>query len=138
MAIGIRANTFQTNRDPGQPTPAPLPDLTPLDGPVATNLQLPIIVSVTELNEVLSEETIEIKTGIGTKIAIHGIEARIGQGGLLALKVSIQADKTPDIGCKSRRQFRLTFDRRHQATASWSKQTSWALCPARILQRFFR
>ncbi|MEM7602077.1 MAG: DUF4403 family protein [Verrucomicrobiota bacterium] len=94
MAIGIRSNTFLTNRDPGQPSPAPLPDLTPLDGPVATNLKLPIIVSVAELNEVLSEEEIEIKTGIGTKIDIKGIEARIGQGGLLDLKVSLQADKS--------------------------------------------
>ncbi|MEM6916605.1 MAG: DUF4403 family protein [Verrucomicrobiota bacterium] len=94
MAIGIRSNTFLTNRDPGLPTPAPLPDLTPLNGPVTTDLRLPIIVSVSELNEVLTEETFEIKTGIGTKIEISGIEAQIGQEGFLDLKISLQADKS--------------------------------------------
>ncbi|MDF1825186.1 MAG: DUF4403 family protein [Verrucomicrobiales bacterium] len=94
MAIGIQSNTFLTNRDPGQPAPAPLPDLTPLDGPVSTDLKLPIIVSVAELNEVLAEETIEIDTGIGTKIDIHGLEAKIAQGGLLDLKITLQADKS--------------------------------------------
>ncbi|MEM1444121.1 MAG: DUF4403 family protein, partial [Verrucomicrobiota bacterium] len=94
MAIGIRSNTFLTNRDPGLPTPAPLPDLTPLNGPVTTDLRLPIIVSVAELNEVLAEETFEIKTGIGTKIEISGIEAQIGQEGFLDLRISLQADKS--------------------------------------------
>lgn len=94
LAIGIRSHTFLTNRDPGTPAPAPLPDLTPLDGPVTTDLRLPVVVSVTELNEVLATETITIDTGIGTEIAIHGIEAQIGQGGLLDLRISLQADKS--------------------------------------------
>lgn len=94
MAIGIRSNTFLTNRDPGQPVAAPLPDLTPLSGPVTTDLKLPIIVSVAELNEVLAQENFEIDTGIGTKIDIHGLEAKIGQAGLLDLKISLQADKS--------------------------------------------
>jgi hypothetical protein len=94
FTVGIRSETIVTNREPGEPERLPLPDLMPLEGPVPTDLKLPVIVSVTELNEVLKTENIDIDTGIGTKIEISGMEAEIGQNGLLNLKLILQADKS--------------------------------------------
>ncbi|MEM9018533.1 MAG: DUF4403 family protein, partial [Verrucomicrobiota bacterium] len=70
------------------------PELGPLEPASPTELNLPIIVSVAELNEVLETETIEIDTGVGTKIDIHNMEAQIGQNGFLNLKLSLQADQS--------------------------------------------
>jgi hypothetical protein len=94
FTIGIRSKTIVTNREPGEPERHPLPDLVPLDGPVPTELRLPLIVGMAELNEVLVKENIEIDTGIGTKIDISGMEAQIAQDGMLNLKLNIQADKS--------------------------------------------
>lgn len=94
FTLGIRSETIVTNREPGDPVKQPLPDLVPLDGPVPTELRLPLIVGMKELNEVLAAENIDIDTGIGTKIEISGMEAQIAQNGLLNLKLNIEADKS--------------------------------------------
>lgn len=94
FTLGIRSETIVTNREPGDPEKQPLPDLVPLDGPVPTELRLPLIVGMKELNEVLAAENIDIDTGIGTKIEISGMEAQIAQNGLLNLKLNIEADKS--------------------------------------------
>ena len=94
LTIAIRAETYVTNRDPGPPAPAPLPDMVPLPAPVPTDLKLPVIVSVSELNQVLSTENIEFDTGVGTKVEVQGMEARIGQNGMVNLKLILQADKS--------------------------------------------
>ncbi|MCG8602232.1 MAG: DUF4403 family protein [Verrucomicrobiales bacterium] len=94
FTLGIRSETIVTNREPGAPEKQPLPDLVPLDGPVPTELRLPLIVGMKELNEVLAAENIDIDTGIGTKIEISGMEAQIAQNGLLNLKLNIEADKS--------------------------------------------
>ncbi|HQZ28054.1 MAG TPA: DUF4403 family protein [Verrucomicrobiales bacterium] len=94
VTVGVESETMLTNRDPGTATPAPLPDMKPLTGPVSTELNLPVIISIAELNEVIRKENIAIDTGIGTKIEISGMEAEVGEKGYLNLKLEIEADKS--------------------------------------------
>jgi hypothetical protein len=94
LTVGVESETILTNRDPGAATLIPLPDMEPLTGPVGTELNLPVIISIAELNEVIQKESLEINTGIGTKIAISGMEAEVGEKGYLNLKLEIEADKS--------------------------------------------
>jgi len=93
LTAAIRSETYLTNRQPGAPEPAPLPDMKPLDGPVATELRLPLVVGMTELNEVLAEETFEIETGFGAEVAVSGAQAEVGRDGQLNLRLAIEADQ---------------------------------------------
>ncbi|MDA7920947.1 DUF4403 family protein [Verrucomicrobiales bacterium] len=95
VSVAIQAETFLTNREPAAPAPIPLPNLQPLEPGTRTDLRVPLIVSMKELNKVLKTEDIEIKTGLGTKITISGIEAQVGQNGLVNLKINIKTGKTP-------------------------------------------
>lgn len=92
--LGIQSETFLTNQDPGEAVPQPLPQLTPLDFPVETNLRLPLIVGIAELNEALASQSFDFDTGVGTRIEIAEMEAAIGQEGRLNLKLVLQADKS--------------------------------------------
>jgi len=47
-----------------------------------------------ELNEVLKSGSFGINTGLGTKVAVSGLEAEVGQGGFLNLKLNLEADKS--------------------------------------------
>ena len=91
VTVAIKTDAFLTNREPDTPEPQPLPDLIAHPGPLATDLKLPVIVSITELNEVLAEESFEIKTGAGSSVEIDGLEAEVGRGGMLNLKLSLNA-----------------------------------------------
>lgn len=95
VTVAIQSETFLTNREPVAPVPIPLPNLQPLPDGALTDLRIPLIVSMKELNEVLKTEDIEIKTGLGTKITISGIEAKMGQNGLLNLMLDLKTGKTP-------------------------------------------
>ncbi|MEC5125893.1 DUF4403 family protein [Verrucomicrobiales bacterium BCK34] len=95
VTVAIQSETFLTNREPAAPAPIPLPNLQPLPEGTRTDLRVPLIVSMKELNEVLETEDIEIKTGLGTKINISGIEAQVGQNGLLNLKIDLRTGRTP-------------------------------------------
>jgi len=53
-----------------------------------------VIVSITELNEVLTKESFELKTGTGSSVKIKGLEAEVGQGGMLNLKLSLNATQS--------------------------------------------
>lgn len=94
MTVAIESETYLTNRDPGGVQPGDLPDMKRLDGPASTDLRIPVIVSMSELNEVLAKEDFEFDTGIGTSIEVSGMEAEVGQNGLLNLKLDLQADKS--------------------------------------------
>ncbi len=94
VTVAIQSETFLTNLDPGAPVPAPLPDLVPLSAPVATDLNLPVIVSITELNDVLHDQSFEIDSGVGTQIKISEVEAKVGQQGLLNLKLNLKAEQS--------------------------------------------
>ncbi|HQW29246.1 MAG TPA: DUF4403 family protein, partial [Verrucomicrobiales bacterium] len=94
LTVGVQSETYLTNREPVLSERLPLPDMQPLDGATGTELHLPLIVSMTELNEVIKQESIDIDTGIGAKVQISGIEAEVGQNGLLNLKLNIEADKS--------------------------------------------
>lgn len=94
FTVAVQSETFVTNRDPGVPEPRELPDLVTSPQPLATDLKIPLIVSVAELNQVLAGENIDLDTGIGTRIEISGMQAEIGQEGLLNLKLQLQADKS--------------------------------------------
>jgi hypothetical protein len=94
LTVGVQSATYLTNREPVAATRAPLPDMLPLEGPTGTDLNLPVVISMAELNEVLKTESIEIDTGIGTKVEISGLEAEVGQNGLLNLKLNLEADKS--------------------------------------------
>lgn len=95
VSVAIQSETFLTNREPAAPAPIPLPNLQPLEAGTRTDLRVPLIVSMKELNDVLKTEDVEIKTGLGTKITISGIEAQVGQNGLLNLKIDLKTGKTP-------------------------------------------
>ncbi len=94
VKVGIQSETYLTNREPLAGEIAPLPELGILEGAGGTDLLIPLIISVSELNEVLKTETLEIDTGIGSKIEISGLEAQVGQNGLLNLKLEIEAGQS--------------------------------------------
>lgn len=94
LTVGVQSATYLTNREPAAATRAPLPEMLPLEGPTGTELNLPVVISMAELNEVLKAESFEIDTGIGTKVAVSGLEAEVGQNGLLNLKLNLEADQS--------------------------------------------
>lgn len=94
VTAAIKTDAFLTNREPGNPQPQPLPSLVAQPGPLSTDLKLPIIASINELNEVLAEENFEIDTGAGTSVKIDGLEAAVGQDGMLNLKLSLNASQS--------------------------------------------
>jgi len=94
LTVGVQSATYLTNREPVAAVRAPLPDMLPLEGPTGTDLNLPVVISMAELNEVLKTESIKIDTGIGTKVEISGLEAEVGQNGLLNLKLNLEADQS--------------------------------------------
>lgn len=94
LTVAVQSATYLTNREPTATAPAPLPEMIPLEGPTGTDLHLPLILSLSELNKVLSTESIEIDTGIGTKVNLSGLEAEVGQNGLLNLKLNLEADQS--------------------------------------------
>jgi hypothetical protein len=94
ISVAIESQTFLVNRAPDVPARAPLPAMTPLAGATGTDLRLPLVISIAELNEVLAKEDFEIDTGIGTKVRVHGLEAEVGQGGYLNLKLNLEADRS--------------------------------------------
>ncbi len=94
LAVAVESETFLTNRAPAVPARAPLPPMSPLDGASGTDLRLPVVVSLMELNELLAGEDFEIDTGVGAKVRVHGLRAEVGQGGYLNLKLDLEADKS--------------------------------------------
>lgn len=94
LTVAVRSATYLTNREPAAATPAPLPEMIPLEGPTATNLHLPLVLSIGELNKVLGAESLEIDTGIGTKVKLSGLQAEVGQNGLLNLQLYLEADQS--------------------------------------------
>ena len=94
LAVAVESETYLSNRAPAAPTRTPLPEMSPLAEASGTDLRLPFVLSMTELNEVLAKEDIEVDTGLGTKIRITGLSAEVGQGGFLNLKLVIEADKS--------------------------------------------
>jgi hypothetical protein len=94
VTVAVEAATYLTNREPVAAIRAPLPDMVPLEGPTGTDLNLPVILSMNELNEVLKSGSFGINTGLGTKVAVSGLEAEVGQGGFLNLKLNLEADKS--------------------------------------------
>lgn len=94
LTVGVQTATYLTNREPAAATRAPLPEMLPLEGPTGTDLNLPVVISMSELNEVLKTESFDIDTGIGTKVAVSGLEAEVGQNGLLNLKLNLEADQS--------------------------------------------
>lgn len=94
LSVAIESETYVLNRAPSAPPVAPLPNLTPLAGSTGTDLRLPLVIRMTELNEVLAKEDLEIDTGIGTKVHVKGLAAEVGQGGYLNLKLDLEADRS--------------------------------------------
>tara|TARA_R110002096_G_scaffold387471_4_gene581657 strand:- start:3383 stop:4879 length:1497 start_codon:yes stop_codon:yes gene_type:complete len=93
VTVAIQSETFLTNRKPDIAQAIPLPDLVAHETPLTTNLNLPVIVSISELNTMLKDETFEIDSGAGTSLKISGIEAEVGQAGMLNLKLSLKASQ---------------------------------------------
>jgi len=91
LAIGIASETYIGNRDPGTPQPGALPDLVRHEGHFTTELNLPVIVSERELNELLAEESFDFDAGLGSAIEVSQLEAKVGQGGFLDLKLDLFA-----------------------------------------------
>lgn len=94
LGVAIETETYLINRAPVAPARQALPDMVPLEGAAGTDLRLPVVVSLAELNEVLAKEHFDIDTGIGTKIRIQGLSAEVGHNGYLNLKLDLEADKS--------------------------------------------
>lgn len=94
VTVAIQSETFLTNREPQAIAKIALPNLQPIPEPVPTDLKVPIVVSMAELNEVLAKEDIDIDTGFGTSIEISNLEAEVGQEGLMNLKLAIKAENS--------------------------------------------
>ncbi|MEX2578316.1 MAG: DUF4403 family protein [Verrucomicrobiales bacterium] len=94
FTVAIESETFLTNREPEAPARAALPDLRPMDEPTSTNLKIPLIVNMTELNEILATESMDTDTGFGTKLEISGIQAEVGQEGFMNLRLDLEADQS--------------------------------------------
>lgn len=94
ISVAIESQTYLVNRAPEVPARSPLPEMTPLAGATGTDLRLPLVISISELNQVIAKEDFEINTGIGTKIRVNGLEAEVGQGGYLNLKLNLEADRS--------------------------------------------
>lgn len=94
ISVAIESQTFLLNRAPDAPPRSPLPEMAPLAGAAGTDLRLPLVISIAELNEVIAKEDFEIDTGIGTKVRVNGLEAEVGQGGYLNLKLNLEADRS--------------------------------------------
>lgn len=94
VAVAVDAETSLLNRAPAPPQRTPLPDLTPLEGAPRTDLRLPLILGMAELNAVLAKEEFDLDTGVGTTIKVHGLAAEVGQGGYLNLKLDLVADRS--------------------------------------------
>ncbi|MEM9281670.1 MAG: DUF4403 family protein [Verrucomicrobiota bacterium] len=92
--VAIQSETFLTNRDPGIPQPLSLPNLIPSGAPLTTELNLPLIVGIDELNEVMRDESFEIEAGGGTRVHISGLEATVGEAGLVNLKLYLKAQQS--------------------------------------------
>lgn len=92
--VAIESQTYLSNRAPAEAPRVPLPDLSPLAGPAGTDLRLPFVIGMTELNEVLAGEEFDIDTGVGTKVHVDGLTAEVGQGGYLNLKLQLEADRS--------------------------------------------
>lgn len=94
ISVAIESQTFLVNRAPEVPPRSPLPEMAPLGTATGTDLRLPLVISIAELNEVIAKEDFEIDTGIGTKVRVNGLEAEVGQGGYLNLKLNLEADRS--------------------------------------------
>ena len=94
LAVAIESETYVLNRVPEAPALEPLPEMAPLVGATGTDLRLPLVIRLAELNELLANEEFKIDTGIGTKIQVRGLTAEVGQGGYLNLKLELEADRS--------------------------------------------
>jgi len=94
LSVAVESETYLSNRGSAAGPPAPLPDMSLLGEGGGTDLRLPLVVGMAELNEVLAGEEIDIDTGLGTRVRVHGLAAEIGQAGFLNLKLEIEADKS--------------------------------------------
>jgi len=94
LALAIESETYVMNRAPAAPAVEPLPEMAPLAGTTGTDLRLPLVIRLAELNELLAKEDFEIDTGIGTKLQVSGLAAEVGQGGYLNLKLELEADRS--------------------------------------------
>jgi len=94
LAVAIESETYLLNHAPKAPVVEPLPEMAALPGAAGTELRLPLVIRLAELNELLAKEDFEIDTGIGAKIQVNGLAAEVGQGGYLNLKLELEADRS--------------------------------------------
>lgn len=94
VAVAVESETFLVNRAPEAPERAPLPPKAQLAASTGTDLRLPVVVSMAELNELLAGEEFDIDTGMGAKIRVRGLAAEVGQEGFLNLKLELEADQS--------------------------------------------
>ena len=94
LALAIESETYVLNRAPTAPAVEALPEMAALAGTPGTDLRLPLVIRLAELNELLAKEDFEFDTGIGTKLQVSGLAAEVGQGGYLNLKLELEADRS--------------------------------------------
>jgi len=89
--IAIQSRTSLSNSPPPETFPAPLPNLRIVNQPPRTDLRIPFIVNIDRLNQELSKESFSVKTSIGTKINVTGVQVLVGQNGFLNFSLNIYA-----------------------------------------------
>lgn len=90
--IAIIASTSVTNIEPAALAPKPLPPLSLASEAPRTDVRIPLVVGITRLNEALGRETFKAETSFGADIEFTGVEARIGQNGLVNFNVELVAN----------------------------------------------
>jgi Domain of unknown function (DUF4403) len=94
IPLALVAETQISNRPLDPPAIAVLPPLEVLAEAPTSDLRLPIVLSMIELNRLLADQTFKIDTGPGPDMNISKLEAAVAQDGLLDLKLNIEADNS--------------------------------------------
>ncbi len=89
--LAIETRTALTNIEPDPPTPKALPKLKTVETPPKTLLRIPLVISISQLNEALSKETFTADTSFGADIEFTGVEAKVGQNGFINFSVELSA-----------------------------------------------
>ncbi len=97
LKMAMEGRTSLHIRPPAAPDQTPLPDAEILPSDPEFNhcdLRLPVVISMTELNQILADTKFDLNAGAGTKVNIHGLSAEMGEGGFLNLRLNLEADKS--------------------------------------------
>ncbi|MDF1756064.1 MAG: DUF4403 family protein [Verrucomicrobiales bacterium] len=89
--LSMIAQSFVSNTEADEPVPEPLPNLDLQTTVSPTDIRIPIVANISELNTALQKENISMDTKVGATVNITEPEVQVGQGGRLNISLNIQA-----------------------------------------------